>query len=407
MSPTRPEFGEGGTPRQFTPVESLEHPDGGPSEGSSSAASETSSTGPSQSSAAGAAAAVQNELDNQDCENDPQMTVENENAALGLQSDGRPLDPGEAQSDAIGNAATGAVVGGILGAGEALAAGEDAIAHSAIAGAATHVVGDVVGDAAEAAAETVGKVLSSSGTQTEGGDTTGTGETSGSGPTTNTGENTSGRSASDSPSDGSGSSDPSQTSGHPASSSSDEASSSQPSDEHGSSGHEGGGSEGGDVSPGCFATGTLVATGNGTFRPIEDLRPGDTVMSAAESGGPAESRSVVRTWTHSDRPVIEIGFGDGESILATSVHLVFTTEHGLVPVSALRVGDHLRGVRSDIVVTRVELADDTRTVHNISVDDLHTFFVGRSGAWVHNEKMEGDPLGQEDDEGDDSPDDKP
>jgi hypothetical protein len=164
-----------------------------------------------------------------------------------------------------------------------------------------------------------------------------------------------------------------------------------------------GGDGGEDTSPGsgCFAAGTLVATAGGRPRPIEELCVDDVVVSRDETTGIDGERRVHKVWRHEQRPTVELGLANGETIRTTSVHRVFTVEHGLVGVSALRVGDHLETLAAGPQQIRsITPGAIPATVYNLNVEGYHTYFVGETGAWVHNAKDDKDPIQQGSDVGD-------
>jgi hypothetical protein len=76
-----------------------------------------------------------------------------------------------------------------------------------------------------------------------------------------------------------------------------------------------------------------------------------------------------------------------EQLRMTRVHRLFSAERGLVPASELRVGDHLRTeVGEDREVISIAAGAMGVTVHNVTVEGSHTYFVGQARIWVHNDK---------------------
>jgi pretoxin HINT domain-containing protein len=143
---------------------------------------------------------------------------------------------------------------------------------------------------------------------------------------------------------------------------------------------------------GCFAPGTLVAVDAGSRRAIEDLAAGDVVMSRNELTGDTAPQRISRTWIHQDNPTVELQLESGESIFTTSLHRLFTAERGVVAVSGLSVGDHVQTLtRGNQQITEIRPGSDASTVYNLTVDEYHTYFVGTSGVWVHNDKELPDP----------------
>jgi hypothetical protein len=140
---------------------------------------------------------------------------------------------------------------------------------------------------------------------------------------------------------------------------------------------------------GCFGPETLIATGSDAFTPIKALKSDDLVMSRDEHTGLTDRQRVVRKWTHEQRPTVAITIDGGEVICTTHVHRFFAADKGLVAVSELNVGDYIRTLSGDSVrIVSIKPDDEVSTVYNLTVENFHTYFVGRSRVWVHNAKKE-------------------
>lgn len=134
----------------------------------------------------------------------------------------------------------------------------------------------------------------------------------------------------------------------------------------------------------CFTAETTVLTTSGA-KPIIDVKIGDTVKAWDEERECMVSAPVVQTFHSADQQVYRVDFTDGDSVECTASHPFFVDGAGWMPASELDYGMHLKthdgsalSVRGPPVATRK--AD----VYNIEVQGAHTYFVGRSGALVHN-----------------------
>ena len=161
-----------------------------------------------------------------------------------------------------------------------------------------------------------------------------------------------------------------------------------------------GGDGGGGGDGGCFAAGTLIATVRGTSLPIEEVRAGDFVASRNELTRADGDRRVLRTWIHQDKKTIDLRLQTGETICTTSVHRVFTVEHGIIDVGSLKAGDHVETLcAGPQMIESISYGQSSPAVYNLTVDGNHTYFVGQVGMWVHNEKKEngdgGTPISQD------------
>lgn len=135
----------------------------------------------------------------------------------------------------------------------------------------------------------------------------------------------------------------------------------------------------------CFAAGTLVAAEAGD-RPIETLRVGDNVWALDVETGELALKPILRRFVTPDQPVLHVEtFSDvagNEQLTVTAGHPFWVDDEGWVEASALD-GDAIRGMGSVVLGTAGDEAG-TRTVYNFEIADFHSYFVGQSGALVHN-----------------------
>jgi hypothetical protein len=159
---------------------------------------------------------------------------------------------------------------------------------------------------------------------------------------------------------------------------------------------------------GCFAEGTVVALGTAGTLIIDRIVLGDEVASRGEVSSEDGVRRVTRTWRHTGKRTLEVRLDTGEVIRTTPPHRFFTVERGIVAASELQVGDRLQTLSGDPRTTVGIEAGPETTVHNLTVEGLHTFFVGEAAVWVHNDKKtthEDAPPPQDGDQPDDADDD--
>ena len=153
----------------------------------------------------------------------------------------------------------------------------------------------------------------------------------------------------------------------------------------------------------CFAPGTLVATPHG-LTPIEHLQVGDLVLSMDELTGEVAFKPIAETFVTPDKEMIQVAVttpdGDTEVITTTPGHPFWVSGIGWTHAGDLRAGDQVVSANSisdagamallaSGQATLYEVAAVSQvvrrgTVFNFEVQDFHTYFVGHSGAWVHN-----------------------
>ena len=146
----------------------------------------------------------------------------------------------------------------------------------------------------------------------------------------------------------------------------------------------------------CFAAGTLVDTEEG-LRPIEGLRAGDRVLARDPTTGAMAYEPVLRTIVTEHRALDEITLVSAagtENLRVTPNHPFFVVGRGWVETSDLSPEEDTLSTESGepahIEVARSLVAG--ATVYNLEVSHFHTYFVGRSHAWVHNQTASACPI---------------
>jgi hypothetical protein len=161
----------------------------------------------------------------------------------------------------------------------------------------------------------------------------------------------------------------------------------------------------------CFAAGTQVVVGtneDGSYitRNIEDLQPGDMVVSRDEhnSHDDLDLRPVLQVFRKvSDHlRILQIQARDGniETIRTTDPHLVWVEGRGWVQAGDLHIGDQVDqpdGSNATVISTAREAHPEGIRVYNIEVNGDHTYFVedgngNQTAIWVHNTQACNGPL---------------
>jgi hypothetical protein len=138
----------------------------------------------------------------------------------------------------------------------------------------------------------------------------------------------------------------------------------------------------------CFAAGTPILTPEG-YKFIEDLRPGDLVLSRDENDpfGEVVPRVVEEVFQRTGR-VLELTVG-GRVIRTSDEHPFWVRGKGWTEAVALEVGDELSSHDGRwLAVEAVEQGEVYQTLYNLRVAEYHTYFVGCAGwgwaVWAHN-----------------------
>ncbi|MFF9278932.1 Hint domain-containing protein [Streptomyces griseosporeus] len=152
-----------------------------------------------------------------------------------------------------------------------------------------------------------------------------------------------------------------------------------------------------DHSSGCFSGETLVSTESGPL-PIESITYGQKVYTFHPIDGGVTLNKVIKAWK-SQRTSTLLLRVDGETVRCTPGHR-FYRNNVWVAARDLQPGDHLLNgenhlIRLQAIEERTGLID----VFNLTVENAHSYLVGKSGLFVHNLK-ETDPGTTEADDDD-------
>ncbi len=142
---------------------------------------------------------------------------------------------------------------------------------------------------------------------------------------------------------------------------------------------------GGMNSPHCFVAGTLVESINGPI-PIEHIEEGMLVLAKDPYTGDITYKEVTATYINETDEILYLNV-DGEEIRTTSIHPFYVKGEGFVLAGKLEEGAVLidnEGKELHLLVKRWEQLQAPVPVYNFTVDDYHTYFVGKSKVFVHN-----------------------
>ena len=136
---------------------------------------------------------------------------------------------------------------------------------------------------------------------------------------------------------------------------------------------------------GCFIAGTLVTTRSG-FKPIEEIKIGDYVLSRNEETGENSYKKVTDILVRSTQEICTIELETGK-IKSTTGHLFMVKDKWWKAAVELVAGDILvtsDGKEQVVKSIKVEEKGYPVTTYNLSVEDNHTFFVGNEKVLTHN-----------------------
>ena len=126
----------------------------------------------------------------------------------------------------------------------------------------------------------------------------------------------------------------------------------------------------------------------GGLRPIESIIAGDLVWAMDPETGEEDWQRVLETFVHPDA-VLELAIEDGTStevLTVTGGHPFWERERGWTPAGELLPGDEVFTSRGGWArIGGGTWIAGEQLVYNFEVEGAHTYFVGETGAWVHND----------------------
>ncbi|MEV6114879.1 RICIN domain-containing protein [Streptomyces sp. NPDC052109] len=134
---------------------------------------------------------------------------------------------------------------------------------------------------------------------------------------------------------------------------------------------------------------TEVVLADGSRKALRDVRTGDLLLATDPATGRAQGEPVTRTFHHTTVDLVDLALADGGRLTSTPGHRFYVVGRGWTLASDLRRGDALRGPDGTVRTVAVLLdrhQATPRTVYDLTVSDLHTFYAvaGTSPVLVHN-----------------------
>jgi hypothetical protein len=123
------------------------------------------------------------------------------------------------------------------------------------------------------------------------------------------------------------------------------------------------------------------------LQPISSIEEGDLVWAIDADTGEEGWSPVERTFERTAR-VLSLALEDdwsSEALTVTGEHPFFARERGWTPARDLLPGDEVYTSRGGWArIGGGTWIDAEQLVYNLEVEGAHTYFVGETGAWVHN-----------------------
>jgi hypothetical protein len=140
-----------------------------------------------------------------------------------------------------------------------------------------------------------------------------------------------------------------------------------------------------------FSPETPVLLADGTTEPIARVKPGDRVLATDPQTGRTAGEPVVGLITSTDTEFTDVTVAGG-GLLHTTTHHPFwnVTAKAWVDAGSLRLGTEVATPGGHAAVLAVRNFTGNRTMHNLTVANLHTYYVFAGGAavLVHNSPLD-------------------
>ncbi len=137
---------------------------------------------------------------------------------------------------------------------------------------------------------------------------------------------------------------------------------------------------------GCFVAGTPVWMADGTTKPIEQVKVGDTVLSKNEKTGEIAAKKVLHTSVRQNIWTRKLTFENGAVVETTDEHPLYVEGSGFAKAKEVGIGSSIvtrAGPSAKVVAVGADVRQTT--VYNFTVDQFHTYFVGQDALWAHNQ----------------------
>lgn len=138
---------------------------------------------------------------------------------------------------------------------------------------------------------------------------------------------------------------------------------------------------------GPVLAGPVFRTAHG-FEPIQKIHIGELVWSRDERTGKTSLQRVTATIVHQHTATLLLSFAGGAKVETIAVHPFYALGRGFVKAGSLGIGNSIV-TRAGPLAKIIGIRRDYRstTVYNLTIEGLHTYFVGRvgGGLWVHNQ----------------------
>ena len=131
----------------------------------------------------------------------------------------------------------------------------------------------------------------------------------------------------------------------------------------------------------CLAAGTPVWTSRGKVA-IEQMQPGDMVLSQNEETGELDYKVVLRTTIRPEEQLIRVHTGQ-EAFLVSGGHPFWVVGRGWTKARELNSGMTLHTLRGTVQISGLSAGPEERT-YNLIVADFNTYFIGDSRTLTHD-----------------------
>ena len=141
----------------------------------------------------------------------------------------------------------------------------------------------------------------------------------------------------------------------------------------------------------CFVAGTQVLMADDSTKPIEQIKVGDWVLSRADGdkNGKVEAKQVKQVFVKDVAHTLKLKLSSGEEVETTGGHRFYTEDKGWLKAKEFGLGTSIvtrAGPSVQVLAATAKAHEKPVPVYNFEVEDNHTYFVGSSEMWAHNQQ---------------------
>jgi hypothetical protein len=137
----------------------------------------------------------------------------------------------------------------------------------------------------------------------------------------------------------------------------------------------------------CFLAGTKITMADGTYKNIEEIKPGDIVKAYHEETGQIKNAKVLQVFHHKKEQAGSYYLLINEKLKVTPNHPIFVNNKWIT-AEDIKIGDKLLKINTEpCIVFSIEKIYEKEPTYNLEVETYHTYYA--EDVLVHNKATPG------------------